>query len=178
MSKQNGHKHKDAVRYGSYATQLGQMLLARSEQGICRLSLGDDAAALAADLRAHHPAALAATDDGHLRRWAQHINSWLRGQRAVLDLPLDLQGSAFQRAVWQQLRAIPPGATRSYSDIAAALQQPRATRAVATACARNPVALLIPCHRVLRKDGKLGGYRWGMQRKQALLTLERERAPV
>ncbi|MCH6545887.1 MAG: methylated-DNA--[protein]-cysteine S-methyltransferase [Deltaproteobacteria bacterium] len=113
-------------------------------------------------------------DDTPLTEWTQAILRHLSGQLPHLDLPTDLRATAFERLVWEQLNRIPYGETRSYGDIAAAIRRPKAARAVARACAANPVALLIPCHRVVRKDGDVGGYRWGSERKEALLDQERK----
>ncbi len=163
-----------AIVYSVVACPLGQLLVAATERGICRISLGDDVDALAADLAAEFPAAESLRDDQGLGEFCERIIGYLEGWQPDLDLPLDLRATAFQIKVWQQLRKIPMGETRSYSQIAAAIGKPKAIRAVANACAKNPAALVIPCHRVLRKDQSLGGYRWGIERKRALL--ERERA--
>jgi AraC family transcriptional regulator of adaptative response/methylated-DNA-[protein]-cysteine methyltransferase len=112
-------------------------------------------------------------EDAELNAWVSTILDHLNGRQPHLDLPLDVRATAFQWRVWQELRAIPYGSTRSYSDIARALGQPKAVRAVARACATNPVSVVIPCHRVLREDGSLGGYRWGLERKQTLLDREK-----
>ena len=113
-----------------------------------------------------------------MQTWKQHLLRQMQGQRLNSSLPLDIQATAFQRRVWTYLQSIPFGATRSYGDVAKAIGQPTATRAVARACATNPVAVAIPCHRVVRTDGEMGGYRWGVERKKALLELEREQLPV
>jgi len=131
---------------------------------------------LAAGLRAEFPAAEIRRDRGPLGRWVGAILRHLEGRAPHLDLPLDVRATAFQRAVWEALRKIPYGSTRSYAQIARAIGRPRATRAVARACATNPAAIVIPCHRVLRKDGDLGGYRWGIRRKRALLEREAGRS--
>src|SRR5262249_43044181 len=125
-------------------------------------------------LKKEYPAAEIARDDERLADWAGELLKHLQGQQPHLDLPLDVQATAFQWRVWQELQAIPYGSTRSYGAIAAALGQPTAARAVARACATNPVAVVIPCHRVVREDGGLGGYRWGVERKQKLLEQEKE----
>lgn len=162
------------IFYSVVACPLGQLLVAATERGICRISLGNAEDALVADLAAEFPAAESLRDDEGLGEFCERIIGYLEGWQPDLDLPLDLRATAFQIKVWQQLRKIPMGETRSYSQIAAAIGQPKAVRAVANACANNPAALVIPCHRVLRKDQSLGGYRWGIERKRALL--ERERA--
>src|SRR3989441_802603 len=153
---------------------LGRLLVAATERGICRIGLGAGAEELAAGLRAEFPAAEIRRDRGPLGRWVGAILRHLEGRAPHLDLPLDVRATAFQRAVWEALRKIPYGSTRSYAHIARAIGRPRATRAVARACATNPAAIVIPCHRVVRADGDLGGYRWGIDRKRALI--ERERA--
>jgi len=153
---------------------LGRLLVAATERGICRIGVGAGAEELAAGLRAEFPAAEIRRDRGPLRRWVGAIRRHLEGRAPHLDLPLDVRATAFQRAVWEALRKIPYGSTRSYAEIARAIGRPRATRAVARACATNPAAIVIPCHRVVGADGDLGGYRWGIDRKRALI--ERERA--
>jgi len=152
---------------------LGRLLVAATERGICRIGVGAGAEELAAGLRAEFPAAEIRRDRGPLRRWVGAIRRHLEGRAPHLDLPLDVRATAFQRAVWEALRKIPYGSTRSYAEIARAIGRPRATRAVARACATNPAAIVIPCHRVVRADGDLGGYRWGIRRKRALIEGER-----
>jgi AraC family transcriptional regulator of adaptative response/methylated-DNA-[protein]-cysteine methyltransferase len=161
-----------AIRFAVASTPLGRLLVAATERGICRVSLGDDPAVLEAELRGEFPAAQVRTDRGPLPRWVTQIVRHLAGDAQHLDLPLDVRATAFQRRVWDALRKIPYGQTRSYREIARAIGRPRATRAVAQACASNPAAVVIPCHRVIREDGELGGYRWGIERKKALLTKE------
>ncbi len=152
---------------------LGQLLVAVTERGICKLSLGDQPEELLADLAHEFARAERLRDDEGVGYWVGKIIVYLEGWQPHLDLPLDLRATAFQLKVWRQLQAIPVGETRAYSDIAAAIGQPTASRAVANACAGNPVALVIPCHRIIRKDKGLGGYRWGIERKRALLEGER-----
>ena len=151
---------------------LGRLLLAATERGISALYLGDDDAYLEAALRREYPAAEMVRDDTGLGDWLRELLDHLAGRRPHLDLPIDVQATAFQRRVWQELQAIPYGQTASYSEIAQRIGQPKATRAVARACATNPVSVVIPCHRVLREDGGLGGYRWGLERKRQLLGTE------
>jgi AraC family transcriptional regulator, regulatory protein of adaptative response / methylated-DNA-[protein]-cysteine methyltransferase len=151
---------------------LGHLLVAATAHGICRISLGEDADALERGLAAEFPAATIARDDDALRSWVAEITAHLDGRQPTLDLPLDVRATAFQRRVWEALRKIPYGSTRSYSEIARAVGNAKATRAVARACASNPVAIVVPCHRVVREDGDLGGYRWGVERKKALLKQE------
>lgn len=163
------------VGYVTVATPLGRLLVGATDRGVCAVSLGENDAALEAALAAEYPAADRHRDRAGLGPWVSAIVEHLRGRRPHLSLPLDIQATAFQRRVWAALQAIPYGETRSYRDVARALGAPSATRAVARACATNPVALVIPCHRVIRADGELGGYRWGVERKSALLRRERRR---
>ncbi|MBI3650341.1 MAG: bifunctional DNA-binding transcriptional regulator/O6-methylguanine-DNA methyltransferase Ada [Acidobacteria bacterium] len=152
---------------------LGQLLVAATEKGLCAVRLGDDAEALVAGLRAEfHQAEIQQDTTAHLSAPLQTLLAYLAGQLPHPALPLDVQGTAFQKRVWEELRRIPVGETASYSEVAERIGQPTATRAVARACATNPVALVIPCHRVLRADGNLSGYRWGRERKQKLLRQE------
>jgi AraC family transcriptional regulator, regulatory protein of adaptative response / methylated-DNA-[protein]-cysteine methyltransferase len=162
------------IRFTVADCPLGRLLLAGTERGICAVYLGDDDDKLGAELRAEFPAAEVERDDAGLGGWVKEIVNHLQGRQPHLDLPLDVRATAFQWRVWQELLAIPYGSTRSYSDIARALGQPKAVRAVARACATNPASLVIPCHRVVREDGSLGGYRWGLDRKQALLDQEKK----
>jgi AraC family transcriptional regulator of adaptative response/methylated-DNA-[protein]-cysteine methyltransferase len=156
-------------------TSLGRLLVAATERGVCRVMLGDTAATLEADLRREFDAASVHQEKGgKLEGFVDAILSYLEGREPHLDLPLDIRATAFQRRVWQELQRIPFGETRTYTQVAKAIGEPKATRAVARACATNPVALVIPCHRVVREDGDLGGYRWGVERKEALLDKERD----
>src|SRR5438046_665187 len=152
---------------------VGRLLVATTARGICRISLGSGAKALAAGLRAEFPAAELRRDRSALAASVGALLRYLDGRPEPLDLPLDVRATAFQRRVWEALRRIPYGATRSYAEIARAIGAPSATRAVARACATNPVALVIPCHRVVRADGGLGGYRWGVARKRSLVEQAR-----
>ena len=154
------------------ASPLGRLLVAATGRGVCRVMLGDRDRTLEADLRAEYPNAVVCRSDAALARSVRALVAYLRGRRPHVELPLDVQATAFQWRVWQQLLQIPYGETRAYSQVAAALGAPTAVRAVARACASNPVALLVPCHRVVRKGGDLGGYRWGIERKRALLAQE------
>lgn len=151
---------------------LGRLLVAATQRGVCAISLGDSDGELEAALLVEYPAAEIHRDEAELNQWVSTLLSHLSGWQLHLNLPLDIQATAFQWQVWQELQAIPYGSTRSYSEIAQSLGHPKATRAVARACATNPVALVIPCHRVVREDASLGGYRWGLKRKQALLAQE------
>jgi AraC family transcriptional regulator of adaptative response/methylated-DNA-[protein]-cysteine methyltransferase len=164
------------IAYTVVPCALGRLLVAATARGICRVSLGDGVDTLERQLQAEFPAALVRRDGGPLGAWVGAILRYLDGGAAPLDLPLDVRATAFQRRVWEALRAIPYGETRSYSAVARAIGRPRAARAVARACATNPAALVIPCHRVIRDDGGLGGYRWGIGRKRVLLEHERTAA--
>lgn len=163
----------EALCYGVVATGLGLALVAATEAGIAALFLGDDMAALVADLRRRFPRARLEADPGRLAPLLEAVAGCVAAPGRDADLPLDLRGTAFEIAVWQALRAIPPGTTRSYGALAAALGKPGAARAVGRACGANPVSLLVPCHRAVGADGALTGYRWGTARKKALLEAER-----
>ncbi len=152
------------------------MLLAATERGICAVRLGDSEDVLEAELQAEFSRAMIGRDDEALAQWVAHIQHYIAGEQGQIEMPLDVRATAFQAQVWEALRNIPYGETRTYSDIANAIGQPQAARAVARAIASNPVALVIPCHRVVRKDGKMGGYRWGTRRKAQLLALEQSKA--
>ena len=160
------------VRSAIVSTSLGWLLVAATDSGICRISFGDSAASLERALRIEFPAAEFLRGDATLQSWVERLSAHLEGHAPEIDLPLDVRATAFQRRVWEELQRIPYGSTRSYSAIARAIGKPAAARAVARACATNPAAIVIPCHRVVREDGGLGGYRWGLQRKQALLAHE------
>jgi AraC family transcriptional regulator of adaptative response/methylated-DNA-[protein]-cysteine methyltransferase len=164
------------IRYALADCALGRLLVAGTERGICAVSLGEDDTALECTLREEYPAAAIRRDDTGLDPWVSALVRHLDGAQPHLDLPLDVQATAFQRRVWEALRAIPYGSTRTYREIASSLGHPNATRAVARACATNPVSLVVPCHRVVRTDGGLGGYRWGLERKRKLIEREREGA--
>jgi AraC family transcriptional regulator of adaptative response/methylated-DNA-[protein]-cysteine methyltransferase len=153
------------IRYGLTKTALGRLLVGATERGVCAVALGDDDRALEAGLRAEYPAAEIARGGADLDRWLAALAASLEGEGDLASVPLDVQGTAFQQRVWRALRAIPRGETRSYGDVAAAVGNPKASRAVAQACAGNRVALVVPCHRVVRGDGEAGGYRWGAERK-------------
>jgi AraC family transcriptional regulator of adaptative response/methylated-DNA-[protein]-cysteine methyltransferase len=161
------------IRFATVETPLGWALVAATERGICMTALADNPENLAANLRQRFPAAALIADDAGLKDWADRIVHFITAPDRNLDLPLDIQGTAFQARVWRALQKIPFGKTASYTEIATALGQPKAVRAVAQACAANKLALLVPCHRVIRSDGDLGGYRWGLERKRALLARER-----
>ncbi|HLH63805.1 MAG TPA: bifunctional DNA-binding transcriptional regulator/O6-methylguanine-DNA methyltransferase Ada [Ktedonobacteraceae bacterium] len=160
------------ISYTLVESPLGRLLVAATEKGICHISMGDSDAALEATLFQEYPVAEIARDDVRLLEWVTALLSHLNGSQPHLDLPLDIQATAFQWRVWQALQAIPYGDTRSYSEVARTIGEPKAARAVARACATNPVPLVIPCHRVVREDGSSGGYRYGVERKQQLLERE------
>jgi AraC family transcriptional regulator, regulatory protein of adaptative response / methylated-DNA-[protein]-cysteine methyltransferase len=156
------------------APLVGRLLVAGTDQGVCSVTFGDDDQALVAGLAAEYPLAKLALDGENLAAWVRAILAHLSGLQPHLDLPLDLRATAFQLKVWEELRRIPYGETRTYTQVAQAIGKPAAVRAVAHACASNPAALVTPCHRVLRADGTLGGYRWGLARKETLLKFESE----
>jgi len=164
------------IRFATIETPLGWALVAATGRGICMTALADDRESLAAALRQRFPAAKVVADEAGLKDWADRIVQFITAPDHNLDLPLDIRGTAFQARVWRALQKIPLGKTASYTEIAAALGQPKAVRAVAQACAANKLALLVPCHRVVRSDGDLGGYRWGVERKRVLLAKERAAA--
>lgn len=174
------------IRFALFDTALGIALVAATERGVCAVALGDDAEILSADLKRDFHAVDVARDDEAVGPWAEPILRVLAGApggalseaaRNLLALPLDVRGTAFQRLVWAALREIPVGETRTYSDVASMIGMPRAVRAVAGACGANPVALVVPCHRVVKVGGELGGYRWGTERKRRLLTMEAAARP-
>jgi AraC family transcriptional regulator of adaptative response/methylated-DNA-[protein]-cysteine methyltransferase len=161
-----------AIHYAIAKTPIGRMLLAATSQGVCSVQFGESDGTLESELRREYPRAEIARSDKGLAKWVRTIQGRIRGEDRKA-LPLDIQATAFQRMVWEQLRDIPYGDTRSYSEIAKKIGRPKAARAVARACASNPVAVAIPCHRVVRENGDPGGYRWGMRRKRNLLALEK-----
>ena len=164
------------IDFAIASSPLGRLLLAATARGVCRVMLGDDSAELEAELRREYAQADVRRNDRMLDPQVQALLAYMRGQSPHPDLPMDVRATAFQWKVWRQLRAIPYGETRTYQQVAAAIGAPTATRAVARACATNPVALLVPCHRVVRTDGTMGGYRWGIDRKQRLLAAEKGRS--
>lgn len=151
---------------------LGAILVARSDKGVCAILMGDDPAALLTDLQDRFPKAALVGGDAGFEALVARVVGLVEAPNVGLDLPLDVRGTAFQQRVWQALRAIPSGQTASYADIAASIGAPKAVRAVAQACAANALAIAIPCHRVVRSDGALSGYRWGVERKRILLDRE------
>jgi AraC family transcriptional regulator of adaptative response/methylated-DNA-[protein]-cysteine methyltransferase len=162
------------ISYTTADSSMGRLLVAVTERGVCAVRMADSDADLEKDLREEFPNAELKRDDSALRESVQKILNHLDKNEPRLDLPLDIKATAFQRQVWEHLRAIPYGQTVSYGDVAKALGKPGAVRAVGRACATNPVALVIPCHRVVREDKTLGGYRWGLDRKKKLLEHERQ----
>jgi AraC family transcriptional regulator of adaptative response/methylated-DNA-[protein]-cysteine methyltransferase len=165
------------IHFTTFQSPLGRILLAATERGICFLCLGTVDRPLETALREEYPAAEIHRDGIYLGRWVKAILQYVQGNRIPTSLPLDVQATAFQWRIWKELQKIPYGSTRSYSAIARAVGRPKAARAVARACATNRVSLVIPCHRVVREDGALGGYRWGLDRKQALLAMEKSNKP-
>lgn len=175
-SRWRGGGRGETIRFAVGRCSLGDILVAATPRGVCAILLGDDAGQLLHDLQRRFPQAELHGGDAAFEAWmAQVVGAVDRPTAAAAQwqaLPLDLRGSAFQQRVWQALRAIPPGSTASYAEIAQRIGAPRAVRAVAAACAANPVAVAIPCHRVVRSDGGLSGYRWGVERKRQLLARE------
>ncbi len=161
------------IGYTIAKSPLGKVLVGATERGISAVYLGDAENTLIAELREEYPRAEIAPAADSFQRWVREIVQRIEGKQPRLELPLDLQATAFQRRVWQELQRIPRGRTRTYSQVARYLGQPKAVRAVARACATNPVSIVVPCHRVIREDGTLAGYRWGLSRKEQLLAQER-----
>jgi AraC family transcriptional regulator of adaptative response/methylated-DNA-[protein]-cysteine methyltransferase len=164
------------ISYTIAPCRLGRVLVAATERGVSAVYLGDRDSDLADALRKEYPNAEIRCGSGDQSTWVRAIVRHLAGSNQELDLPTDVVATAFQRRVWEALRTIPVGATRTYADLARSIGQPKAVRAVARACATNPVAIVVPCHRVVRTDGTLAGYRWGVERKNALLEGERRTA--
>jgi AraC family transcriptional regulator of adaptative response/methylated-DNA-[protein]-cysteine methyltransferase len=161
-----------AIGYSILESELGHLLVAATRRGVCRVRFGPGAAPLVTALRDEFPFAEVRPEPERLRPFVAAFQAYLEGRAERLDVPLDVRASQFQRRVWDALRAIPFGCTRSYSEVAQQLGQPRAARAVARACGANPVALAVPCHRVVAKGGDVGGYHWGVERKRWLLRME------
>jgi AraC family transcriptional regulator of adaptative response/methylated-DNA-[protein]-cysteine methyltransferase len=162
----------DEIRFGLGTFSLGLVLVAQSSRGICAVLLGDDADALSRDLAARFPNASLLDGGGGIEPLVAKVVELIESPDRRLDEPLDLRGSEFQRRVWHALREIPAGATASYTEIANRLGMPNGARAVAGACAANPLAVIVPCHRAITSDGRLSGYRWGVERKRSLLEAE------
>jgi AraC family transcriptional regulator of adaptative response/methylated-DNA-[protein]-cysteine methyltransferase len=168
------------IRYTIASSPVGRILVAGTDRGLSAVYLGSGEEELTTTLRREYPEARISRNPAHVSKWVRQIVRHLAGRQPLLDLPLDIQGTAFQRRVWEALRQIPYGQTRSYTEVARQLGRPQARRAVARACATNPVSLVIPCHRVIRGDGGLGGYGGGISRKKVLLETEKrasENAP-
>jgi AraC family transcriptional regulator of adaptative response/methylated-DNA-[protein]-cysteine methyltransferase len=161
-----------AIRYTCADSPLGRMLIAATDRGICSIQFARSDGELMEGLKREFPFAIRKSDDGRLQSWANALLKHMRGENLDSSLPLDIRATAFQRRVWTYLQSIPFGVTKSYSQVAQAIGRPSACRAVARACATNPVAIAVPCHRVVRGDGSMGGYRWGIGRKKALLEME------
>lgn len=171
-TRDRSSSHHVAIRYTVQPSDLGWVLLAATQRGICAIELSDSPEAAIAALQSRFPKAQLQPNDAELDHWAATVIAWLHAPHQPLALPLDVQGTDFQRQVWQALQAIPPGETASYAEIARRLGHPKSARAVARACATNTIAVAIPCHRVVGSNGTLTGYRWGIHRKQALLARE------
>jgi AraC family transcriptional regulator of adaptative response/methylated-DNA-[protein]-cysteine methyltransferase len=161
-----------SIRYAIADSPVGRMLIAATDRGVCSIQFARSDGELIEGLKREFPFAARKPDDGGLQAWVAALLSKMTGRELNAALPLDIRATAFQRRVWTYLQSIPFGATRSYGDVAKAIGQPSASRAVARACATNPVAVAIPCHRVVREDGNVSGYRWGVERKKALLEME------
>jgi AraC family transcriptional regulator, regulatory protein of adaptative response / methylated-DNA-[protein]-cysteine methyltransferase len=161
-----------AIRYACADSPLGRMLIAATDRGVCAIQFARSDGELIEGLKREFPFAVRKPDGGGLQAWVAALLEKMAGRELNAALPLDIRATAFQRRVWTYLQAIPFGATRSYSQVAKAIGQPSASRAVARACATNPVAVAIPCHRVVREDGSISGYRWGVERKKTLLEME------
>jgi AraC family transcriptional regulator of adaptative response/methylated-DNA-[protein]-cysteine methyltransferase len=160
------------IRFAVGECSLGSILVASSERGVCAILLGEDADELVRDLQNRFPRAHLIGGDAEFEQLVARVVGFVEAPALGLDLPLDIRGTAFQQRVWQALRKIPSGSTASYSDIARQIGSPKSVRAVAQACGANALAVAIPCHRVVRNDGVLSGYRWGVERKRALLERE------
>jgi AraC family transcriptional regulator of adaptative response/methylated-DNA-[protein]-cysteine methyltransferase len=162
------------IRYAFTDSPLGRMLVAATEKGICAIQFGDTDNELTEGLKREFPFAIRKREDESMRSWTNVVLRQISGHKLNRSLPLDIQATAFQRRVWAHLQSLPFGTTQSYGEVAQAIGQPNAARAVARACASNRIAVAIPCHRVVRGDGDVGGYRWGAERKRTLLQLEQE----
>lgn len=162
----------EEIRYATAECSLGFVLVAQSERGVCAILLGYDPGELARDLQDRFPQAKLLDRDAETEQLVSKVAGFVEAPALGLDLPLDIRGTEFQRRAWQALSEIPPGKTVSYGDVAERIGSPGAAKEVAEACAANPLAVAIPCHRVVKKDGGLSGYRWGFKRKRALLRKE------
>ena len=162
------------IRYTCTDSPLGRMLVAATDKGICAIQFGQSDAELSEGLKREFPFAVRKRNDETMRSWTEAVLRQISGDKLNRALPLDIQATAFQKRVWTHLQSLPFGTTQSYGEVAKAIGQPHAARAVARACASNRIAVAIPCHRVVREDGGMGGYRWGVERKRALLQMERQ----
>lgn len=167
-----------SIRYTCTESPLGRMLIAVTDKGICAIQFADTDEELEEGVKREFPFAIRRRDDEGMQRWKENLLRQMQGESLNSALPLDIQATAFQRRVWSYLQKIPFGETRSYAAVAKGIGRPSAMRAVARACASNPVAVAIPCHRVVRKGGEMGGYRWGVERKKTLLELEQKQTSV
>lgn len=168
-----GQRQVDStIWFATYETSLGIILAARSSRGVCTMMLGDDESELRRELHARYRSDSLREGDGAVHALMGIIRAFIEAPAGKVDLPLDLRGTNFQREVWHALLEIPPGTTATYTEIAHRIGRPKSVRAVAQACAANRIAVLVPCHRVVRSDGSLSGYRWGVDRKRALLERE------
>ena len=171
-----------AISYAVATTPLGEVMMGATDRGICFIQFGENESQLLEQLATEYPAAeLAEMGPAHSDQfalWMKSLSSYLQGQNRALDLPLDIRGTAFQVKVWKYLQTIPAGQVESYSEVAEGIGSPKAVRAVASACARNSIAIAIPCHRVIRGNGEIAGYRWGVERKRTLIDLERKVATM
>ena len=168
-------KSEAQIRYAIGRTRLGQLLIAANGRGVCAVAIGNSTTEMRAALKTRFPHTHLLEDARSLKLRLRRLSGYLENPTEGLTLPLDIAGTAFQRKVWSALRRIPVGETATYQEIARRIRAPKAARAVANACAANRLALVIPCHRVVRADGSLGGYRWGQDRKRALIEAERAR---
>ena len=163
-----------SIRYGIARCALGRLLVAATEKGVCRVSIADTIGELVRDLKNEYPHSNLTRCDDELKEYLNVVTNVAEGEAVSVSLPLDVRASAFECRVWERLKAIPHGKTMTYKEIAEDLGLPKGARAVGSACAKNPVALLVPCHRAVRADGSLAGYRWGVERKRKLLDMEKK----
>ena len=163
-----------SIRYTCTNSPLGRMLVAATDKGICAIQFADTDDELTEGLKREFPFAVRKREDASMRSWTNTVLRQISGHKTNRSLPLDIQATAFQRRVWDHLQSLPFGTTQSYGEVAKAIGRPTAARAVARACASNRIAVAIPCHRVVREDGEMGGYRWGVERKKALLQMEQQ----
>lgn len=170
--KHRSGEEGDPIRFAVGRTDIGWVLVAGTGRGPCAIALGESREALIDSLEARFAGAEPREGDPDTARWLSRVTEWILSPRRRLDLPLDIRGTAFQRSVWRELCRIPAGTTASYGEVARRIGKPGSARAVARACASNPLALAVPCHRVIRSDGELGGYGGGVGRKRALLERE------